>query len=494
MISRREWLQRTMGAGGLLILAPQAFAEPARLITRTIPGTSEQLPIVGLGSSATFAQVARSDDVAALRAVLKQMVDLGGTVFDTAPSYGASEEVAGRMAQELGIADKLFWATKLNVAPRGGGAADPAAAREQLEASFQRIGKPVIDLVQVHNVGDLRTQLPILREYKEKGRIRYIGVTTTFEPQYAELVQTMRNEPIDFIGVDYAVDNRHAEERILPLARDQGIGVLVYAPFGRTRLWQRVKGREVPDVGARIRCELLGPVLPQIRSEPSSRHGHYAGHQPAVEHGGQHGRCHRPAAGCGHEKTHDPTSGGIAMKQSRREFIVMAGVAVAASALPLHLFAAEKMKIGIVGSGNVGSAIGATWVRAGHEVMFSSRDLDHDKALAKKLGGGARAGTPREAASFGEVVMVSVPYHALPVGRQRPRRRAQGQDRHRHQQSLPASRRRDREMGTGERRRPRLQGTHARRADRARLQCHRRSAHGGGLSGAGARGHADRER
>ena len=247
MISRREWLQRTMGAGGLLALNLQAvLANPAGLITRAIPGTNEQLPIVGLGSSATFAQVARSDDVDALRAVLKQMVDLGGKVFDTAPSYGASEEVAGRLAQELGIASKLFWATKLNVAPRGGGSADPKAAREQLETSFQRIGKPVIDLVQVHNLGDLGTQLPILREYKEKGRIRYIGVTTTFEPQYADLVQLMRKERIDFIGIDYAVDNRHAEETILPLARDKGIGVLVYMPFGRTRLWQRVKGREVP--------------------------------------------------------------------------------------------------------------------------------------------------------------------------------------------------------------------------------------------------------
>ncbi len=247
MISRREWLQRTMAAGGLLALDPRAvFANPAGLITRTIPKTNEQLPIVGLGSSATFAQVARSDDVDALRAVLKQMADLGGRVFDTAPSYGASEEVAGRMAQELGIATKLFWATKLNVA-RGGGSADPKAAREQLETSFRRIGKPVIDLVQVHNLADLRTHLPVLREYKEKGRIRYIGVTTTFAPQYAALAETMHNERIDFIGIDYAVDDRTVEETILPLARDKGIGVLVYMPFGRTRLWQRVKGRQVPD-------------------------------------------------------------------------------------------------------------------------------------------------------------------------------------------------------------------------------------------------------
>jgi aryl-alcohol dehydrogenase-like predicted oxidoreductase len=236
------------GAGGQMVLDPRvALASESKLITRAIPSTGERLPIVGLGSSATFAQVARSDDVAALRQVLKQMVDLGGTVFDTAPAYGASEEVAGRIAHELGIAKKLFWATKLNVAGWGGGSADPDAARKQLETSFRRIGKPVIDLVQVHNMGDLRTQLPILREYKEKGRIRYIGVTTTIARQYDALVQLMRSEPIDFIGTDYAVDERHAEETILPTAAEKGIAVLVYAPFGRTRLWQRVKGRQVPD-------------------------------------------------------------------------------------------------------------------------------------------------------------------------------------------------------------------------------------------------------
>jgi diketogulonate reductase-like aldo/keto reductase len=94
---------------------------------------------------------------------------------------------------------------------------------------------------------DVRTQLPILREYKEKRRVRYIGVTTTFEGDYDSLVQTMRKEPLDFIGTDYAIDDRHAEETILPLARDKGIAVLVYAPFGRTRLWARVKGRQVPE-------------------------------------------------------------------------------------------------------------------------------------------------------------------------------------------------------------------------------------------------------
>lgn len=251
MQTRREWLRTTLGAASALALpTPPVWAQSTQaagsIITRAIPSTGEKLPIIGLGSSATFAQVARSEDQEALKAVIAKMVELGGTVFDTAPSYGASEEVAGNIAQALGVANKLFWATKLNVAARGG-AADAMAARQQLEASFKRIGKPVIDLIQVHNMGDISVQLPILREAQEQKRLRYIGVTTTFENQYAEMIQTMRTQKFDFIGTNYAIDDRFAEETILPLARDRGIAVLVYAPFGRTRLWKRVEGKQVPD-------------------------------------------------------------------------------------------------------------------------------------------------------------------------------------------------------------------------------------------------------
>lgn len=244
MTTRRELLLAMAGTA----LAPRlGRAAGPTLITRAIPSSGERLPIIGLGSSATFSRVARSEDVSALRGVLGKLVELGGTVFDTAPAYGASEEVAGRIAQELGVARRLFWATKLNAAGWGGGSADPAAAREQLETSFRRAGRPVIDLVQVHNMADLGTHLPILREFKAAGRVRYVGVTTTLEHQYDDLVRLMRSQPLDFIGTDYAIDERHAEETILPVARDRGVAVLVYAPFGRTRLWQRVRGREVPD-------------------------------------------------------------------------------------------------------------------------------------------------------------------------------------------------------------------------------------------------------
>jgi aryl-alcohol dehydrogenase-like predicted oxidoreductase len=190
--------------------------------------------------------VARSEDVTALRDVLRTLVDNGGSVFDTAPSYGASEEVAGGIVNDIGIKERVFWATKVNVVGRGGGSADPAAARAQIEQSFARVQKNPIDLIQVHNLGDPPTQIGILREMKEAGRVKYIGMTSTSQERYPDLAAVMRNEPIDFIGVDYAVDNREAAEMILPLAQDRGIGVLIYAPFGRTRLWNRVAGREVP--------------------------------------------------------------------------------------------------------------------------------------------------------------------------------------------------------------------------------------------------------
>jgi aryl-alcohol dehydrogenase-like predicted oxidoreductase len=214
---------------------------------RAIPSSGERLPVVGLGSSATFSQVAKSEDVSALREVIKAMVDRGASVLDTAPAYGASEQVSGSIASDLGISDKIFWATKVNVAGRGGGTADPDAARLQIEGSFAKLKVPKIDLIQVHNLADVPTHLGILKDLKREKRVRYIGVTTTSKSQYDRLQEVMRNEPIDFIGIDYAVDNRDIEETILPLAKERKIGVLVYLPFGRTRLFQRVAGKDLPE-------------------------------------------------------------------------------------------------------------------------------------------------------------------------------------------------------------------------------------------------------
>jgi aryl-alcohol dehydrogenase-like predicted oxidoreductase len=249
MVSRREWLQISAGAGAVFSLNPRVLEalQSQEIITRAIPSTGERLPVVGLGGANTYSRVARAEDFGAIGGVLRALVDGGASVLDTAAGYGASEEVSGRVAQELEIADRIFWATKVNVAGRGGRPADATAARAQVERSFERLRIPVIDLIQVHNMGDPPTQLGVLEDLKAAGRIRFAGITTTSERQYTALADVMRNEPIDFIGIDYAVDNRIAEELILPLAQERRIGVLVYLPFGRSRMWQRIGDRPLPE-------------------------------------------------------------------------------------------------------------------------------------------------------------------------------------------------------------------------------------------------------
>ena len=262
MISRRAWLGRTGGAGAALALNPrllEALQEFGRqtLIQRAIPKSGELLPVVGLGSAHSFSEMAlqesRTEEYETIGAVLKALVDGGGKVFDTAYAYGASEQVAGEVAEELGIADRIWWSTKFNTARVSGGASgpsDPVAARYMIERSFLRLRLRQVDLFQVHNMGDPATQLPLLEELKERGFIRYMGITTTFEGQYDGLVEVMRTQPIDFVGIDYAVDSRAAEEVILPLALERGIGVLAYQPFDRGRMWSRIGGRPLPDWAA----------------------------------------------------------------------------------------------------------------------------------------------------------------------------------------------------------------------------------------------------
>jgi len=249
MISRRDFLATTAGVGATLSVTPRLLEALAQgqLLQRAIPSTGEKIPVIGLGSSATFSSVARTEDVTALREVFKAMTDRGARVFDTAPSYGASEEVAGKLVNDMGIASKMFWATKVNVAGRGGGSADPTAAKAQIEQSFARFKQAKIDLIQVHNMGDPATQLRVLQEYKKAGKLRYVGITTTSDSQYGQLESVMRNEPLDFIGIDYAADNRGVEDKILPLAQERKIGVLVYAPFGRTSLFRRAADTPLPE-------------------------------------------------------------------------------------------------------------------------------------------------------------------------------------------------------------------------------------------------------
>jgi aryl-alcohol dehydrogenase-like predicted oxidoreductase len=279
MVTRREWLRIAAGASAAVMLkgcgnaaegeaaaaevaaAGGSTAMPAEMIMRAVPSSGELLPAVGLGGANTFSEVAATEDFSTIGGVLRALVDGGGKVFDTAAGYGASEEVSGRVAQETGIADRIWWATKVNVAGRGGTPADPAAVREQLERSYTRLRRPTLDLIQVHNMGDPPTQLGIVSEYKAAGRVRYMGITTTSEDQYGILEQVMREYPLDFIGIDYAVDNRGAEERIFPLARERGIGVLVYLPFGRSRMWARIGDRPLPDWASEFDATTWGQFM-----------------------------------------------------------------------------------------------------------------------------------------------------------------------------------------------------------------------------------------
>ncbi len=253
MITRRDWLRLSASATAALSLSPRLLAalQDGSVVTRPIPSSGEPLPVIGLGGR-WISSRSTEEELADHRAVMHALAEDAegaGRLFDSAAGYGGggSEEYAGAWAAEDGFGDDIFWATKVNVVGRGQSSADPAAVREQIERSFSRMRRDVIDLDQVHNMGDPPTQIGILQEYKDEGRIRYIGITTTSEGQYENLERVMREYPIDFIGIDYAIDNRQVEERILPLAQDEGIGVLVYLPFGRSRMWQRIGDRELPE-------------------------------------------------------------------------------------------------------------------------------------------------------------------------------------------------------------------------------------------------------
>jgi len=278
MVSRRDWLRISAGAGAALSLNPRVLEalQSQEEILKAIPSSGERIPVVGLGGR-WISTSSSAEELAGHRAVLHALADgapSAGRVFDSAAGYGggASEDLSGDWAAEDGFQDQIFWATKVNVAGGrgGGGSVDPADVRAQIERSFERMRLDVIDLDQVHNMGDPPTQLSVLQEYKEEGRIRYIGITTTNAGQYPELIQVMRDYPIDFVGIDYAVDNREPEESVLPVAREEGIGVIVYLPFGRSRMWSRIGDRPLPDWAAEFDAQTWAQfMLKYVVSHPA---------------------------------------------------------------------------------------------------------------------------------------------------------------------------------------------------------------------------------
>ncbi len=247
--TRRELLRAGISAGVSLFLPSGGlFAQAPQLIQRKIPSSGESLPLIGIGTARRYEQVATEAARAPLRDTLRRFQELGAKVIDTSPTYGTAETVVGELLTELNIRDSLFVATK--VSTRGG----REAGVKQLEKSFERLRSPKIDLIAVHNLQDTSTHLGTLREWKQAGRIRYVGITTSFERQYSDFERTMKSEALDFIQVDYALDNRKADQLILPLAADRGMAVMINLPFGRGRLFSAVQGRKLPPWAGEFDC------------------------------------------------------------------------------------------------------------------------------------------------------------------------------------------------------------------------------------------------
>jgi len=243
-ITRRDILK--LGAGAAASALGGAAHSAAELTTRPIPSSGERLPVVGIGTNryGTGSEAA----IAPLRETLKTFAAAGGKLIDTAPMYGSSEMVLGELIAGLGIRDQLFLATKVYSDGREAGI-------EEMNASFRRLRTDRIDLIQVHNLSDTATQLATMREGKSAGRYRYVGVTTSRDSQYDEIETVLKKEKLGFVQVDYSIENRTAAERILPLALERSVAVLINLPFGRARLFSSVRGKPLPGWVADFDCK-----------------------------------------------------------------------------------------------------------------------------------------------------------------------------------------------------------------------------------------------
>ncbi len=250
-MNRRRFIKSGVAASAALMLpARNLFAQGAALLQKKIPSSGEMIPIIGLGTARRYEDVTSDAEKLPLRATIAKFHEVGLKVIDSSPSYGTAEVTVGEIVEDLKIRDALFLATKVSL--RNGG---KDGGLKQIEQSFKRLRTSRIDLIAVHNLRDTETQLKTLRDMKQTGRIRYVGITTSFDRQYGDFEQVMKKETLDFIQVDYALDNRDAGERILPLAADRGMAVMINLPFGRGRLFKAVQGRSLPEWASEFDCK-----------------------------------------------------------------------------------------------------------------------------------------------------------------------------------------------------------------------------------------------
>lgn len=248
-LSRRGLLRvACAGAIALPALPRNLRALPDAVIKRTIPGNGETLAVMGIGTHDTFSHAAPRQQ---LGAVLQAFFDHGGQLIDSSPMYGPAEGLVGELLKTTTNASALFAATKVWTDGREAGI-------RQMAESMRLMGVERMDLMQVHNLRDWKTHLKTLKEMKEQGQIRHLGITTSHGRFHEELEAIMKKEPLDFIQLSYNIADRAAEERLLPLAADRGIAALINRPYQGGGLFRRVKGKPLPAWAGEIDCATWG--------------------------------------------------------------------------------------------------------------------------------------------------------------------------------------------------------------------------------------------
>jgi aryl-alcohol dehydrogenase-like predicted oxidoreductase len=226
-------------------LALGARAQEKKIMTRKIPSSGEELPAVGLGTWQVFNVGTDAAERAPLRETLAAFVKAGGRMIDSSPMYGAAESVAGDLAAELGLHDKLFVATKVWTRGRAEGIAE-------METSFRRLRVQRMDLMQIHNLLDVDVHTRTINDMKAKGRVRYTGITHYTASAHAEVERQLKKEKYDFLQINYSLAERDSEKRLLPLCSEKGIAVIANRPFAEGALFRRVKGKPLPPWAAEV--------------------------------------------------------------------------------------------------------------------------------------------------------------------------------------------------------------------------------------------------
>jgi diketogulonate reductase-like aldo/keto reductase len=226
----------------LYLSAMAWLASNPPLIRRPIPGTGENLPVVGLGTWRVF-NIADQPGIAIRKNILEKMKEYGGQLIDTSPMYGRAQEVIGTINSQAASRGRFFYANKVWTSGKDAG-------QSQIRESFQKMNTAVIDLMQVHNLVDARTQLGTLRALREEGKIRYIGISHYLASAYPDLMHWIKTEKLDFVHFNYNISRREAEQELMPMASDRGLAILINRPFEEGQLFDTVKNKKLPPWAA----------------------------------------------------------------------------------------------------------------------------------------------------------------------------------------------------------------------------------------------------